>query len=77
MALHRNLRKRNLGRIAGEMLADRELEALVLADNLLKEIPPEIGALQRLRMLDLGHNQLTVNLRDFLYLDDNPVRWAG
>ena len=36
-----------------------ELETLVLADNGLEEVSEQIGRLQKLRMLDLGHNKLT------------------
>ena len=36
-----------------------ELETLVLADNGLSEVSERIGRLKRLRMLDLGHKQLT------------------
>ena len=58
------------------------MEALVLADNSLTSISDEIGALKRLRMLDLGHNQLTQvpsalgeleALTDFLYLHYNQL----
>jgi len=58
------------------------LETLVLADNGLTEVSESIGRLKRLRMLDLGHNQLTMvplaigeldGLTDFLYLHDNRL----
>jgi Leucine-rich repeat (LRR) protein len=58
------------------------LETLVLAENGLREVSEQIGTLKRLRMLDLGHNQLThvpealgqLNaLTDFLYLHDNRL----
>jgi Leucine-rich repeat (LRR) protein len=58
-----------------------ELEALILADNGLTEIE-RVGDLSRLRMLDLGHNDLTqmpeslgniAGLSDFLYLPNNRL----
>ena len=59
-----------------------ELETLVLAENDLTEVSDQIGRLWKLRMLDLGHNQLTrvpdvladlESLTDFLYLHDNRL----
>jgi Leucine-rich repeat (LRR) protein len=54
----------------------------LLADNDLSDVPAQIGLLTRLRMLDLGHNELTLipealgdlsGLTDFLYLQDNRL----
>src|SRR5262249_18318230 len=75
-----NLWKKRLGRVPDEVWSDIEVEELILADNGLTEISEQIGGLKKLRMLDLGHNQLThvpealgeiSGLRDFLYLHDN------
>jgi Leucine-rich repeat (LRR) protein len=61
---------------------ETELETLVLADNALIELSEQIGHLKKLRMLDLGHNELTGvphalgeldALTDFLYLHDNRL----
>lgn len=50
---------------------------LILAENALTALPMQIGQLQHLHTLDVGHNQLDrlpetlgtlVELRDFLYL---------
>jgi Leucine-rich repeat (LRR) protein len=58
------------------------LEALVLADNGFTEVSERLGQLRSLRMLDLGHNQLStipetigeiVGLSDYLYLHDNRL----
>ena len=56
---HLNLWKKRLGRLPESIWAQTELEALVLADNELSEVSEQIGGLKKLRMLDLGHNQLT------------------
>ncbi len=72
--------KKRLGRVPESVWDRAGLETLVLADNDLTEISGQIGRLRRLRMLDLGHNQLTAvpdslgdldGLSDFLYLHDN------
>ena len=64
------------------MWEQTELETLVLADNGLSEVSEQIGRLKRLRVLDLGHNELTQvpdaladldGLTDFLYLHDNRL----
>src|SRR3954463_4144809 len=77
-----NLWKHHLGRVPDSVWTRTDLETLVLADNDLTELSPAIGRLQRLRMLDLGHNALTSvpeslgdleNLADFLYLHDNRL----
>ena len=79
-----NLWKQNLGVVPGEIWDDPEITVLILADNALNAISPRIGELQRLRTLDLGHNQLTglplelgnlTGLRDFLYLHDNQLEF--
>ncbi len=58
-ASHLNLWKKRLGRVPDSVWEQTELETLVLADNDLSEVSEQIGRLKRLRMLDLGHNQLT------------------
>jgi Leucine-rich repeat (LRR) protein len=79
---HLNLWKQRLGRVPESIWEQTGLETLVLADNDLREISARIGGLKRLRMLDLGHNQLTAlpdslgdldGLTDFLYLHDNRL----
>lgn len=79
---HLNLWKKQLGRVPDWIWDRTDLETLVLADNGLAEVSARIGGLRRLRMLDLGHNQLTdvprelgevEGLRDFLYLHDNRL----
>ncbi len=81
-ALHLNLWKKRLGRVPDWVWERTELETLVLADNNLSEVSAKIGDLKKLRMLDLGHNQLTSvpdtlagldSLSDFLYLHDNRL----
>jgi Leucine-rich repeat (LRR) protein len=54
-----NLWKRSLGCVPDWVWQRTELETLILADNGVREISERIGGLQRLRMLDLGHNELT------------------
>ncbi len=75
-----NLWKKQLGHVPDSVWQQTDLETLVLADNNLSEISGQIVRLKKLRMLDLGHNQLTQlpyeigdlpNLTDFLYLHDN------
>lgn len=77
-----NLWKQHLGHVPATVWEDPDIETLVLADNDLTGIPPELGRLKRLGMLDLGHNQLTripaeigdlKRLTDFLYLNDNQL----
>jgi Leucine-rich repeat (LRR) protein len=79
---HLNLWKQNLGRVPRSVWERIDLETLVLADNGLAEISEQIGVLKRLRMLDLGHNQIACvpealgdleGLTDFLYLHDNKL----
>jgi hypothetical protein len=50
-----NLWKKHLALVPDEVLERLDIETLVLADNNLAAIPPRIGNLKRLRMLDLGH----------------------
>ena len=80
--MHLNLWKHHLGRVPDAVWNRTDLESLVLADNGLTELSDRIGALRRLRMLDLGHNRLTLvpdamgdleDLTDFLYLHDNRL----
>ena len=77
-----NLWKKQLGTVPESLWEHENAETLVLADNGLREISPEIARLKNLRMLDLGHNQLTsvpealgdlAALTDFLYLHDNEL----
>src|ERR1700724_3149008 len=81
-APHLSLWKERLGRVPEWVWERTELETLVLADNELSEVSGQIGRLKRLRMLDLGHNELTRvpdaladldGLTDFLYLHDNRL----
>src|SRR5277367_1620686 len=78
--LNLNLWKKQLGNVPDSVWQETEIVTLVLADNGLSEVSSQISSLKMLRMLDLGHNQLTVlpeeighlpNLTDFLYLHDN------
>src|SRR5688572_11738337 len=78
-----NLWKQQLRAVPDDVWDRGDLETLVLANNGLTTISDRIGRLQRLRMLDLGHNELAdlpvalgelVNLSDFLYLHDNQLR---
>lgn len=77
-----NLWKRHLGRVPDVIWEQTELKSLILADNDLKEISARVGGMRHLRMLDLGHNELTqlpeslgeiTGLSDFLYLHDNRL----
>ncbi len=77
-----NLWKKHLGRVPDWVWACSQAETLVLADNGLTGLPGDVGRMQSLRMLDLGHNQLAelpeelgalTGLRDFLYLHDNRL----
>ena len=79
---HLNLWKKRLGQVPKSTWEHTGLETLVLADNELSEVSGQIGRLKSLRMLDLGHNQLTSvpealadldALTDFLYLHDNRL----
>jgi Leucine-rich repeat (LRR) protein len=67
---------------AGIRLEPNRARTLVLADNHLSEVSDQISRLRKLRMLDLGRNQLTRlpdaladldGLTDFLYLHDNRL----
>ena len=55
---HLNLWKKQLGRVPAFVWEQTELETLGLADNGLSEVSEQIGGLETLRMLDLGHNKL-------------------
>jgi hypothetical protein len=79
---HLNLWKKRLGHVPDSVWDQTGLKTLVLADNDLSEVSTRIGALKKLRMLDLGHNRLTCvpdaladldGLTDFLYLHDNRL----
>src|ERR1700690_2453269 len=54
---HLNLWKHGLGSVPESVWDETELETLVLADNGLYKVSERIGALKKLRMLDLGHNE--------------------
>ena len=78
-----NLWQQQLGCVPDTLWDRVDLESLVLANNALSEVSERVGGLRRLRMLDLGHNQLTnvpdalghlEALTDFLYLHDNQLR---
>jgi Leucine-rich repeat (LRR) protein len=56
---HLNLWKQKLGEVPDYIWSLSDLETLVLADNGLSVVSAEIGNLTSLRMLDLGHNELT------------------
>jgi hypothetical protein len=80
--MHLNLWKHHLGQVPDSVWDQVDLETLVLADNDLREISPDIARLACLRMLDLGHNGLSCvpdslgdlsALTDFLYLHDNRL----
>ncbi len=80
---HLSLWKKRLGSVPDWVWERADLETLVLAENELCELSERIGAMKRLRMLDLGHNNLTHlpdalsrldALSDFLYLHDNKLR---
>jgi Leucine-rich repeat (LRR) protein len=82
LAAHLNLWKKHLGHVPDSVWNQTDLETLVLADNDLSQVSEQIGRLRKLRMLDLGHNQLTrlpdaladlESLTDFLYLHDNRL----
>ena len=77
-----NLWKKNLGQVPSSVWDNVSLEALILADNGLIEVSARLGQLKSLRMLDLGHNQLStipetigelLGLSDYLYLHDNRL----
>ena len=79
---HLNLWKHALGAVPESVWDEADLETLVLADNCLREVSERIAGLKKLRMLDLGHNELTSvpdtlgdleGLTDFLYLHDNRL----
>jgi Leucine-rich repeat (LRR) protein len=81
-ATHLELWKKELRLVPESVWDQAELETLVLADNKLSKVAAQIGRLKKLRMLDLGHNELTEvpealadleNLTDFLYLHDNRL----
>jgi Leucine-rich repeat (LRR) protein len=54
-----NLWKKNLGQVPSSVWDNISLETLILADNGLTEVSERLGQLKSLRMLDLGHNQLS------------------
>jgi Leucine-rich repeat (LRR) protein len=77
-----SLWKQGLGVVPTWVWERIELETLVLAGNGLSDLSGRIGGLQKLRMLDLGHNKLAHlpdalgdlgGLTDFLYLHDNEL----
>lgn len=79
---HLSLWKKRLGTVPDWVWERTDLETLVLAENELCEVSERIGCMKSLRMLDLGHNNLTHlpdtisqldALTDFLYLHDNKL----
>ncbi|WP_405525838.1 leucine-rich repeat domain-containing protein [Streptomyces canus] len=54
-----NLWRQQLGKVPEYVWQHTELQVLILADNGLTDLPPEIGRMLRLTTLDLGHNHLT------------------
>ncbi|WP_419669098.1 leucine-rich repeat domain-containing protein [Streptomyces sp. 2-1] len=58
-----NLWRQQLGKVPESVWQDTELQVLILADNGLIDLPPEIGHLHRLATLDLGHNHLWTTSR--------------
>lgn len=77
-----DLWKHRLGHVPDWVWERTELERLILAENDLTEVSGRIAQLQRLRTLDLGHNQLVelpeslgdlTGLCGFLYLHDNRL----
>ena len=61
--VHLNFWKRGLSNVPDAVWNQPEAETLVLAENGLREISEKLGALAKLRMLDLGHNEITANRR--------------
>src|SRR4051812_18488813 len=79
---HLNFWKQPLRAVPDEVWQRSDVETLVLADTGLTEVSERLGELRLLRMLDLGHNELTTlpdavgdleSLADFLYLHDNRL----
>jgi Leucine-rich repeat (LRR) protein len=77
-----NFWKQNLGALPTEIWEHADVTVLILAGNRLTGISPRIAKFQRLRILDLGHNELVelpdaignlVGLSDFLYVHDNRL----
>ena len=77
-----NLWKNKLGTVPDWVWERTETTQLILADNGLTEISEQVAWLKQLRMLDLGHNEITQipgafgnleSLTDFLYLHDNKL----
>jgi len=77
-----SLWNQQLGHVPDGVWQRTDLETLVLAGNRLTQVSERIGSLRKLRMLDLGHNQLATvpaalgdleGLTDFLYLNDNRL----
>ena len=56
----RSFWKKNLRTVPAELWNDTEITVLILAENALTALSTQIGQLQRLRTLDLGHNQWTI-----------------
>jgi Leucine-rich repeat (LRR) protein len=54
-----DLWRQHLGRVPDPVWDWAELETLILADNRLIELSAGVGRLKSLRVLDLGHSELT------------------
>ena len=77
-----NYWKQQLGEVPESTWELTGAQTLVLADNDLHQVSPQIGRMRQLRMLDLGHNSISSlpdelgnldQLTDFLYLHDNQL----
>src|SRR5262245_17620910 len=77
-----NLWRHGLGEVPESVWSRTDVEVLILADNGLATLSPEVGLLGRLHTLDLGHNALTAvprevgelpALTEYLYLHDNQL----
>jgi len=53
LTVHLNLWKKRLGRVPDSVWEQTELEALLLAENDLRDVSGQIRRLKKLRMLDL------------------------
>lgn len=77
-----DLRNRDLDSLSSKVFGQQGLEVLLLSQNQLSELPPEIGQLAKLSSLELGGNQLDSlpkemeNLKELelLYLNSNDFK---
>jgi hypothetical protein len=63
-----NLRSNHLSRLAPSLFDVHHLTTLVLCNNQIEELPPQIGQLQNLRELGISRNKLTYLPFEFLRL---------